>query len=233
MQGTPRELIEQALPVLDRAAGSKRATELTEADLQGVLADLGGAAEVSLSLKHWPAVGPTDVVLEDGTGIEIQWCISGDTLAGCAWDIAKLAAAIAEHKLNDGWIIAVAPTWHWQTRRPGVELFRECDYQCEELIEDYEDWWRLWCNEVMSRPTHLPRSFALADPGEIADARIGRVPFTIRYARVVARASTWTPYVCPHHWRDRRCLPRPWDPDGTGEIVAPRESERLLAHWSG
>lgn len=231
MQGSPRELLEHALPALDRAATDRRATALTEADLQAALAELGGIAAVPLTLKHWPAVGPIDVVLENDVGIELQWCISGDALAGCAWDIAKLAAAIAEHRLSAGWIIAAAPTWHWQTRRPGVELFREHAYMGEELVEDYEDWWRLWCNEVMSRPTHLPRSFALVEPGEIV-ARIGRVPFTFRFVRVMVRVSTWDPHVCPHHWRDRLCLPQPWDPDGTGEIVAPRESERLLAHWA-
>ena len=232
MQETPRNLLERAIPALDRTAAEKRATELTEADLQVALAQLGGTAAVPLTLKHWPATGPVDLVFEDGIGVELQWCISGDSLAGCAWDIAKLACAIAERKLSDGWIIAAAPTWHWQTRRPGVELFREHAYLGEELVEDYEDWWRLWCNEVMSRPTHMPRAFALLDAGELADVRIGRVPFTFRFARVAVRAGTWVPHVCPHHWRDRLCLPRPWDPDGTGEIVASRESERLLAHWS-
>ncbi len=53
-----------------------------------------------LTLKHWPAIGPLDLVLDGEIGIELQWCISGDGLAGCAWDIAKLAAAIAEHRLS-------------------------------------------------------------------------------------------------------------------------------------
>ncbi len=232
MVGTPRELLERALPALDRAAGSKRATELSEADVIAALAETAGTPNAPLTLKHWPAIGPLDLVLDDEIGIELQWCISGDGLAGCAWDIAKLAAAIAEHRLSSGWIVGAAPSWHWETRRRGVELFRPHIYVNDDLVEDYEDWWRLWCNEVMSRPTHLPRSFALVETGELAGARIGRVPFTFRFARVEVRASTWNPYVCPHHWRDRLCLPRPWDPEGTGEIVTPRQSERLLAHWA-
>ena len=228
----PGELLERALPALDRAASAKRATELSEADVLAALAQGAGTASVPLTLKHWPAIGPLDLVLDGDIGIELQWCISGDGLAGSAWDIAKLAATIAEHKLAAGWIIGAAPSWHWETRRRGVELYREQAYTSDDLVEDYEDWWRLWCNEVMSRPTHLPRSFAVVEAGELAGARIGRVPFTFRFARVELRASVWNPYVCPHHWRDRRCLPRPWDPEGTGEIVTPRDSERLLAQWS-
>lgn len=227
-------LLEGALPALEQAAAAKRATELTEADFQAALASVAGEPSVAMTLKHWPEIGPFDLVLDEFAGIELQWCISGDGLSGCAWDIAKLASAIAEHKLTYGWILAAAPSWHWQTRRPGVELFRERDYLAEDLVEDYEDWWRLWCNEVPSRPTHLPRAFALTDPGSFS-ARLGRVPFEFRFARVEVRGSTWSPYVCPHRWRDRLCLPRPWDPSGSGALVATRlrgiSSEDETSRW--
>jgi hypothetical protein len=215
--GTPRELLEATLAEFARQAEQKGATALGEHDLQLALETVSGAGSVELQLKHWPEVGPLDLLIDGTTGVELQFCQSGDALAGIAWDIAKLATARAERRIEDGWIIAGAPTWHWQTRRPGVELIRERVYVGDELVEDYEDWWRLWCNEVTTRPRHLPQSFAVSTPDSV-DARLGRVPFHFRFARVEVLRPTWRAHVCPHRWRDRMCLPRPWDPDGSGGV---------------
>jgi hypothetical protein len=229
--GSPRELLQSALPALERVASAKRATELEEHDLQEALEAASGGSSLELTLRHWPQVGPIDLVL-DHFAYELQWCQSGDVLAGCAWDIAKLATAIAERKVSEGWIIAAAPAWHWDTRRPGVQLFREQTYFAEELIEDYEDWWRLWCNEITTRPTHLPLSFAVSEPDKIS-VRLGRVPFELRFARVEVLKLSWNPYVCPHRWRDRPCLPRPWDPDGSGGLATGGVPEpgSALSRW--
>jgi hypothetical protein len=216
--GSPRELLEAALPELERIAEQKRATSLDEHDLQEVLEAVAGAGSAAVELKHWPEVGPFDLLIDERIAVELQFCQSGDGLAGIAWDIAKLATARAERKIEDGWIIAAAPSYHWDTRRPGVELIREHTYVDDELIEDYEDWWRLWCNEITTRPRHLPRSYAVVDPGSIS-VRLGRVPFVFRFARVEVLKATWQAYVCPHRWRGRMCLPRPWDPDGSGGIA--------------
>jgi hypothetical protein len=217
VEGSPRELLEAALPVLERAAEEKRATALEEHDLQEALEQASDSASSEIELKHCPEAGPVDLVLADETGVELQWCQSGDGLAALAWDIAKLATAIAERKLKDGWVVAAAPAWHWDTHRPGVELFREHTYNGDELVEDYEDWWRLWCNEVTTRPRHIPQSFAVTEPDSLG-ARLGRVPFVFRWMRVRVLKPTWHAYVCPHRWRDRLCLPRPWDPDGSGGV---------------
>jgi hypothetical protein len=161
--GSPRELLEAALPLLERIAEDKRATALEEHDLQEALEQAAGAGSAVIALKHWPEVGPFDVVIDDRIAIELQFCQSGDGLAGIAWDIAKLATARAERKIEDGWIIAAAPSWHWQSRRPGVELIREHKYVGDELVEDYEGWWRLWCNEITTRspiPTASRRASA-------------------------------------------------------------------------
>jgi hypothetical protein len=215
--GSPRELLEAALPLLDRLAEDKRATALEEHDLQEALEQAAGAGSAVIALKHWPEVGPFDVVIDDRIAIELQFCQSGDGLAGIAWDIAKLATARDERTIEAGGIIAAAPSWHWQSRRPGVELIAEHKYVGDELVEDYEGSWRLWCNEITTRPTHLPQSFAVTDPDSIA-TRLGRVPFVFRFARVEVLKPTWHAYVCPHRWRDRMCLPRPWDPDGSGGV---------------
>jgi hypothetical protein len=218
VEGSPRELLEAALPELDRVAGEKGVSALDEHDLQQALASADNAAPGEIRLKHWPQASPIDLVIDE-VGLELHLCQSGDGLATCAWDIAKLATVTAERKLADSWIIAGAPAWHWDTRRPGVELFREHTYVGDELVEAYETWWRLWCNELTTRPTHLPQSFAVSAPDSLA-TRLGRVPFIFRFARITVLKPTWNAYVCPHRWRDRFCLPRPWDPDGSGGVVA-------------
>jgi hypothetical protein len=232
VDGSPRELLEAALPELERAAQAKRVTALEEHDLQQALEATCGASSAAIPLKHWPQVAPLDLVIDARVGIELQWCQSGDGLAGCAWDIAKLATASAERKIAEAWLIAAAPAWHWDSRRPGVELLRrEHAYVGDELVEDYEDWWRLWCNEITSRPTHLPQSFAVTEPGSLS-ARIGRVPFIFRFARIEVRKPTWNPHLCPHRWRDRICLPRPWDLDGSGGVGAqPVASAQARRHY--
>ncbi len=217
MVGSPLELLEAAVPGLERAAQEKRATALGEHDLQEALEQAAGAASARIELKHWPEVGPFDLLIDGRIAVELQFCQSGDGLAAIAWDVAKLACARAERKIEDGWIIAAAPSWHWDTRRPGVELISQHTYDGDELIEDYEDHWRLWCNEITSRPKHLPQTFAITEPGTLS-ARLGRVPFVFRFARIEVLKPTWHPYVCPHRWRGRMCLPRPWDPDGSGGV---------------
>jgi hypothetical protein len=200
-------------------AEEKRATALVEQDLQEALESTTNAGSAQIELRHWPEVEPLDLLLDGDVAVELQWCQSGDDLAGCAWDIAKLACAVGERKVAEGWIVAGAPSWHWDTHRPGVELFTPRVYLGDDLVADYEDWWRLWCNEITTRPTHLPLSFAVADADQV-DARLGRVPFVLRIARVDVLKHTWNPYICPHRWHHRQCLPRPWDLDGTGGVAA-------------
>jgi hypothetical protein len=216
--GQPREALEAALPALERAASEKPVTTMVEHDFQVALEESTGASSVSIELKHWPEVGPLDLVLDGDIGLELQWCQRGDTLAGCAWDIAKLACAVGERKIAQGWIVAAAPTWHWRGHRPGVDLFKPRTYVGDDLVVEYESAWRLWCNNVPTRPTHLPFSFAVTD-ADVISARLSRVPFDIRFARVEVRKHTWQVHVCPHRWRDRYCLPRPWDPEGLGGLA--------------
>jgi hypothetical protein len=216
--GSPRELLEAALPELERVAEQKRATALEEHDLQEALEGAASAGSAVIALKHWPEAGPFDLVIDERIAVELQFCQSGDGLAGIAWDIAKLATARAERKIEDCWLIAAAPAWHWDTHRPGVELIREHTYSGDDLVEDYEDWWRLWCNEVTTRPKHLPQSYAVVEPDSVAARLGGRVPFVFRVARVEVLKPSWHAYVCPHRWRGRTCLPRPWDLDGSGGV---------------
>jgi len=206
------------LPALERMASQKPATTLVEHDFQLALEEATGASSAAIALKHWPEAGPLDLVLDGDVAIELQWCQSGDTLANCSWDIAKLACAVGERKVADGWLVAAAPSWHWNGRRPGVGLFKPRVYAGDDLIAEFEGTWRLWCNNIQTRPTHLPESFAVTDPGSVT-TRLGRVPFEIRFARVEVVKHTWQVHVCPHRWQDRLCLPRPWDPDGFGGLV--------------
>jgi hypothetical protein len=216
--GSARDALEAALPALELAASEKPATTMVEQDLQHALEAATGASSADLDLRHWPEVGPLELVLDGNVALELQWCQSGDTLANCAWDIAKLACAVGERKVDQAWIVAAAPAWHWRGRRPGVGLFKPRAYLGDDLVAEYESFWRLWCNNFQARPTHLPLSFAVTEADSVS-AGLGRVPFVFRFARVEVTRHTWQVHVCPHRWRDRLCLPRPWDPAGLGGLA--------------
>ncbi len=111
-------MLEDSLPVLARALDGKRGTDVVEGDFKRAVE--ASAASTS-SLGYWPRMAPIDVMRADNVGLELKWCMSGDALCNCAWDVAKLACPLAD--------------------------------------------------------------------------------------------------VCPHRWRNERCRPRPWDPDGHGGLA--------------
>jgi hypothetical protein len=79
--GSPRELLEAAVPILERIAEDKRATALEEHDLQEALEQAAGAGSAVIALKHWPEVGPFDIVIDDRIAIELQFCQSGSPVS--------------------------------------------------------------------------------------------------------------------------------------------------------
>ncbi len=190
---------------------------MSERDFQRALEKVSGARSGALSLAAWPKVGRVDLELPDGVGVELKWCKSGDTLANCSWDVAKLATALAEHRLTDALIAAGAPIEHWSRAQPGVELFDDAVYESDELIRRYESWWRFWCKDVSTRPVRLPTVINVADAGRVP-VELDGASYLLRAARITVGDRTWRTHVCPHRWRGERCEPRPWDPDGRGGL---------------
>lgn len=202
---------------LQQAATAKGWNGTVERDFQRAVESVSGARSAVVRLAHWPALGPVDVMLPGRVALELKWCKSGDTLINCAWDIAKLACAMAEGQADEGLVAAGAPALHWDTRASGVELFMACVYENDDLARGYEGWWRFWCKDVATRPVDLPRSIAVADEGSVTTELDG-MPFILRLARVEVIDPAWHVHVCPHRWRGERCPPRPWDPDGWGGL---------------
>jgi hypothetical protein len=206
-------ILEQSSSALQDVAAEKGWAKTQEGDFQRAIESAASASSGSIQLDSWPAVGPVDVVLPGNTGVELKWCKTGDKLANCVWDIAKLATAIAEEKLAYGLIAAGAPDTHWATNSPGVALFTPGEHDTPELVRNYEGWWRFWCKDVMTRPTRLPQTIRIVDTGGVPVPLDG-VPFTLRLASVEVLDATWRDHVCPHRWRGEECRPRPWDPEG-------------------
>lgn len=213
-----RGALEASVPDLQRAAREKGHGALVERDFQRALEEATGARSVSVELKRWPQVGPIDIVLTGGIALELKWCKSGDTLGNCAWDVAKLACALVEDKIAEGWIVAGAPAAHWDTNSSGVALFTSRAYVGDEIVRSYESWWRFWCKDVLTRPVDLPNSLTVAGDDAV-DIELDGVPYVLRSARVEVIDPTWRPHVCPHRWQGVKCRSRTWDPNGDGGLV--------------
>lgn len=150
--------------------------------------------------------------------VELKWCRAGDTLANCAWDVAKLACALAEDQVDAAMIVAGAPASHWASSGSGVELFDAHTYEGEELVRRYASWWRFWCKDVATRPIDLPHSISVA-PAHSFLIELDGEPFELRTACVHVTEGRWRRHVCPHRWRGELCPPRAWDPAGFGGLT--------------
>jgi hypothetical protein len=211
------EQLARSVVLLDRVAIERGEDRLVERDLQRALETTSGARSAALRLSRWPQVGRVDLMLRTGTALELKWARSGDTLCNCAWDIAKLASALAEGRAREAFIAAGAPSGHWDAGARGTELFSSRTYDGDAIVRDYEGWWRLWCRDVKTRPVELPASIRVEAAGEV-NASLAGTPWTIRLAWVEVPTGGWLTHVCPHRWRGERCPVgfRPWDPDGSG-----------------
>ena len=182
---------------------------LVERDFQRAMEQVRAVASRAVMLEHWPRVGAIDLLDPHGRqAVELKWAKSGDTLCNSAWDVAKLATALVEERIADAWIAAGAPIAHWEAHAPGVELFAPAAYEGDALIGRYESWWRLWCKDVGTRPTHRPEGFSVSRTIAVPVTLDGE-PFELRAARVTVTDARWRAHVCPHAWRGERCRPRP------------------------
>jgi hypothetical protein len=194
---------------------------LAERDLQSAVETVSGAGSSTIELEHWPSVGPVDLMLDGAIALELKWCQSGDTLVNCAWGIANLAGATAEGQVEAGFLVAGAPVRHWESNSRGVELLSPHTYVGDELVRRYSDWWRHWCDDVKTRPTELPTSFAVTAVDRVRCDLAGE-PYELRLAQVEVVDSVWRLHVCPHRQEGHRCRPRPGTPRAW---AGPRPSE--------
>jgi hypothetical protein len=199
---------------------------MVERDFQAAMEQVRAASSGTVMLDHWPGVGAIDLLDRHGRAVELKWAKSGDALCNTAWDVAKLATALVEERIADAWIAAGAPIAHWEAHRPGVELFSPAVYEGDALIGRYESWWRFWCNDVATRPTHRPESFSVSRSIAVPVTLDGE-PFELRAAQITVSDARWKTHVCPHTWRGEGCRPRPW-PDSVdlAGTVASRDSRQ-------
>jgi hypothetical protein len=123
MASSSLSVLEKSFPALWDVAAEKGWARTRERDFQRAVDSVSGTRSGPITLNSWPAVGPVDLMLPDDPGLESKRCMSGNTLANCVWDVAKLACAIAEEKLEHGLLAAGAPDAHWANSSPGIDLF--------------------------------------------------------------------------------------------------------------
>lgn len=145
---------------------------IRERELEDVLcAELGQRApgvvsrQVRLDLGGWRGVGSCDLaVLSDErdalTLLELKW--GQGTLYNCAWDAAKLAAALSEGAGCRAYLVAGAPDADWKSEQPGAELFESSQWSTAAFFKRYAREFAFWRGEVKTRPEILPATFSTA-----------------------------------------------------------------------
>jgi hypothetical protein len=201
------EALEASIPGLRQTASERGWRQLREREFQRALEAATGRRSAALVLQQWPRVGRVDLQLDRGTALELKWAIDDNTLCNCAWDVAKLGAAIAGRKLQRGYLVAGAPDTLWNTRQTGTELLDTAEYHDPLIVSRYERWWRFWCRDVKTQPLELPRVIATIDAGRVS-AVLEDEPFTLRLTEVLVPDPGWEVFHCPHAARGEACGPR-------------------------
>lgn len=203
-----RDLAEMTVSRLDEFAVEIGPENLAEKHLQSAFDEVSGAGRESIRLEHWPGVGQVDVMVKPRLGVELKWARPGtDTLANCAWDVAKLATAVNEGTIDEGYIVAGARAEDWASKVEGSELFGNRTWVGADIVDQYERWWRSWCRAVTTRPVDLPSAVTVA-PLDPVKATLAGTPWEIRLARVTVDDPAWRPHVCPHVVRGEGCGPQ-------------------------
>jgi hypothetical protein len=162
----------QALAVARRnapALGTRRAEAALEDALLGFYTRwataTGGTVRRQASLKtpSWPGVGRVDLeVVEPHAGrrawMELKWA----SLHNCAWDLPKMALALAEGHCDRALlVVAVAND---EADQPGGEFLTPGTWDTgQDILLAHRKWWLYWKNEVKTRPLRLPASIATVD----------------------------------------------------------------------
>jgi hypothetical protein len=177
----------------------------TVAALRAAVHDVGPTIEVSedhpLDLEDWPSRAGVDVALTpvsaDGSRgapalLALAWIGGTRTLDECAWDVARLAAAVARGRAAAAFLVACAPTPGWGARRPGVELFERGTLTVERLrAEPYRHHWLRAAQERRPQPARLPLAVVIQPFARLPMSLAGD-PWELRCVRIsVARDVEW------------------------------------------
>jgi hypothetical protein len=156
--------------------------------LEGALRalDLNPLRQVPLRLSDsWVGqVGGVDLGIrgEDGSLalIELKW--DRRTLAACAWDAMKLAAALHRRQGDRAFLVAGSPNFDPPLR--GHELLGEGLFSPSALHSKYAREFERWRGDVQNRPSRVPAGWRLL-PLHSSSLRRREVDWEIRLSELI------------------------------------------------
>jgi len=175
--------------------GSQIKERELEMALETALRALGREPKRQLSIKledAWAGrVGGVDLALDSPDGlilIELKW--DPITLAACAWDSIKLAAALQAKRGQRGFLIAGAPI---SEGMPGNELLNDREVEPLDLRRRYATDFDRWKADVKNHPRHAPTKWRTRlRHSECLEFK--GVPWRIRLTEIELTDSDLTPF---------------------------------------
>ena len=192
------ELLERAVQgAAEKLHGSP--DTLVEKDLEIALLDslaphISTERQRHLKLESWHgSLGAADIAIEDASGpdlIEAKW--GSAALWNCAWDVAKLATAIAEGAARGGFLVAGASLADWEAGVEGSELFDTEPWSVEDLLHRYGRRFAFWRTDVENCPLKLAdRWWVIAHRS--APLQVAGEEYVIRLAEVLVEDAALLP----------------------------------------
>lgn len=130
-----------------------------EAALRALGFSLRRQVSIQLSDAWHGRVGGVDLVLDGGDGsrilVELKW--DADSLAACAWDSMKLAAALQAREGERAFLIAGSPDR--EPRLRGDELLDDGASAPAELRQAFAEDFDYWKADVKNHPKRAPASW--------------------------------------------------------------------------
>ncbi len=180
----------------------------------------------SVKLDSWfGRLGAADLSLRGDDAlalIEAKW--GGDSLGNCAWDVVKLATALAEGACTAGYLIAGAPASAWPAAE-GAELFTTRPWDADGLFARFGRRFAFWRKDVANYPLRVAAQWWTLEVGRPAVLSVGGDDWQLRVARIVLDEPELV--EVDYQPRVRRRSPHPPLPtsaDGEGPSSAPMES---------
>ena len=197
-------VVNDLISAVDAAAGTfdGRGSVLKERELEmameTALRALGREplCQVTMRLERaWSGrVGGVDLALDgpDGLGlVELKW--DPKTLAACAWDSVKLAAALEAGEGRRAFLAAGSPL---VDDLRGNELLEDSIIRPDELRSRYEKEFDFWKGDVKNHPVLVPAAWRIGFL-YAAKFRFEGSPWQIRLAEVSLTDAELVPFESP------------------------------------
>ena len=131
-----------------------------------------------------------DLAIEDANGvnlIELKW--DPKTLAACAWDSVKLAAALQSREGSRAFLIAGSPV----ARPHGDDLLEDAEVRPLELRARYAKEFDFWKGDVKNHPVMAPASWDVQRL-HAARLRLNETAWQIRLAEIRLTSDKLVPF---------------------------------------